>query len=56
VILRVTCVLLLTLMGSMGEAQTKDGLKSLVPLIELYRADAKPQPGFDVGGIRCAGF
>jgi len=56
VILRVTCVLLLTLMGSTGEAQTRDGLKSLVPLIELYRADAKPQPGFDVGGIRCAGF
>ena len=54
--LRVACVLLLTLMGSAGGAQSKDGLASLVPLIELYRAAAKPQPGIDVVGIRCAGF
>lgn len=54
--LRVVCVMLATLIGSTGGAQAQDGLTSLKPLIELYGADAKPKLGFDVAGIRCAGF
>lgn len=55
-ILRVACAMLLTFLGSASGAQAQDGLKSLVPLIELYAADASPKLGFDVAGIRCAGF
>jgi hypothetical protein len=46
----------LALIASVGMAQAEDGLKSLVPLIELYAQDAKPKLGFDVAGIRCAGL
>jgi hypothetical protein len=48
--------ILLALLGPAGGAQAQDGLKSLVPLTELYAADARPKLGFDVAGIRCAGF
>ena len=37
-----------------GGAWAKDGLSSLVPLVEVYAVDAKVTPGFDVAGIRCA--
>jgi hypothetical protein len=48
--------MLLTLLGSASGAQAQDGLKSLVPLTELYAADVEHKLGFDVAGIRCAGF
>ena len=48
--------MLLTLFGSVGGAQAQDGLTSLEPLVELYGANAKTKLGFDVAGIRCAGF
>jgi hypothetical protein len=56
VILRVACVVVLTLFGSGGGVQAQDGLTSLEPLVELYGANAKTKLGFDVAGIRCAGF
>jgi hypothetical protein len=49
------CLLALTL-SLAGTAAARDGLSALVPLVEIYAAGAKDQPGFDVAGIRCAGL
>jgi hypothetical protein len=47
---------LFALLASAGVAEARDGLKELVPLIELYAENANPKLGFDIAGIRCAGL
>ncbi|NUB43662.1 hypothetical protein GEU84_004635 [Fertoebacter nigrum] len=50
-------VLLALAVGLAGFAQparADDGLKKLIPLVEIYDVRKPARPGFDVAGIRCA--
>lgn len=47
---------ILAFLTSINSVAAEDGLRELIPLIELYSKDTNPPLGFDIAGIRCAGL